>query len=258
MDYDNVLNKQREIIYKRRRKILIKSVQEPAFLKKYIVSRMNHKVKTLVEYVIADGKKLNKKTVEDIVKRFKEIFGLEGLFDDVIVKKMSSTVETWMELISTNISKDKIIEQLEIFLENAYDFKEDLNGSDFTRRIEQNLLLDSIDINWMNHLDAMDDLRHTANLRSYGQKDPLVEYKNEGFELFHDMLDLIDSDVVSRILRVNAINLNEREYQAVDLNTINSAVENLNNLRATAGFRPQGNLSAKSQRAKAKRKKKKK
>jgi len=163
------------------------------------------------------------------------------------------------ELLEKSPSVDKCLEQFKIFLENAYEYKEELNGSDFMRKIEQSLLLESIDLNWQSHLEVMDDLRQTSNLRAYGQKDPLVEYKNEGFELFKDMLEQINTDLYSRILRVNAVNTSEREYQNVDLNVINTAVESIKNIANTAGFRPAGDiLTSKSARKKLKRKNKRK
>ncbi|MEI7604346.1 MAG: preprotein translocase subunit SecA [bacterium] len=257
VDYDNVLNTQRKIVYKRRRNILKKSSEDPLFIKKYIHKKLAQRVKALVLDATIDKKKITKSVIEDLLKRFKDIFGVEPIFDDVITKKLESKPEVWLELLTTNPSREKCIEQFRIFLENAYAYKEELNGSEFTRKIEQNLLLDSVDLNWQSHLDAMDDLRHTVNLRAYGQKDPLVEYKNEGFDLFHEMLDQIDGDVISRILRINAINVSEREYQAVDLNAINNAVETIKNVRSVAGFRPAGDiLSDKSKRKKDKRKNK--
>ena len=254
VDYDNVLNKQREIIYKRRTMILKNAVKDPLFIKNYIQNKLKKILKSLIDDITSDNKKITPTVVENSIKRFTEVFGIETILDDVLHKRMNSNLETGKQLLIQNASKEKLYEQFEIILDEAYLYKEELNGSDFMRRIEQNLFLDSVDLNWMDHLDAMDDLRHTANLRAYGQKDPLVEYKNEGFELFHDMLARIDSDMASRILRVNAVNVAERDYQSIDLNAVNNVVQNVQNLGKISGFRPTGEFSDKSSKNHSKRK----
>lgn len=259
VDYDNVLNKQREIVYKRRKILIKKSKEDPSYLKTYILEKLFERVKTLAMEVSEEKKKLSKPAIVELIKRFKDIFGVESIYSDVLSKKLHSETSTWEELLEKSPSVDKCLEQFKIFLENAYEYKEELNGSDFMRKIEQSLLLESIDLNWQSHLEVMDDLRQTSNLRAYGQKDPLVEYKNEGFELFKDMLEQINTDLYSRILRVNAVNTSEREYQNVDLNVINTAVESIKNIANTAGFRPAGDiLTSKSARKKLKRKNKRK
>ncbi|MCG2809734.1 MAG: SEC-C domain-containing protein, partial [Candidatus Portnoybacteria bacterium] len=76
-------------------------------------------------------------------------------------------------------------------------------GEDNARRVEKYVLLRSLDTLWMDHLDNMDHLRDSVRLRAYGQKDPLVEYKNEGIRLFQRLMAAIQSTVVNMIYKVS-------------------------------------------------------
>ncbi len=82
------------------------------------------------------------------------------------------------------LTKDEVYELLYEQAEGLYDSREEMFGSDIMRQLERVVMLQVVDHKWMDHLDAMDMLREGIGLRAYGQKDPLVEYKHEGFEMF--------------------------------------------------------------------------
>jgi preprotein translocase subunit SecA len=86
------------------------------------------------------------------------------------------------------------------------------------REIERVVMLRIVDEKWMDHLDAMDQLREGIGLRAYGQKDPLIEYKFEGYEMFQNMIDSIQDDVVRYIFRVNVVQPQQEQKRQVTEN----------------------------------------
>ena len=84
-----------------------------------------------------------------------------------------------------------------------YAEKEEELGSDLMREVERVVLLRSVDSHWMEHIDSMDELRNGIHLRSYGQHDPVVEYRNEGYDMFNAMTESIKEETAKRILNVH-------------------------------------------------------
>ena len=95
----------------------------------------------------------------------------------------------------------------------GYDGRENMFGPDNMRELEKVVMLRVVDSKWMDHLDAMDMLRQGVGLRAYGQKDPLIEYKIEAFEMFGQMIDHIQEDIVKYIYRVNIVTQVEDRLQ---------------------------------------------
>jgi preprotein translocase subunit SecA len=85
-----------------------------------------------------------------------------------------------------------------------YDKREELNGPELMRQIERFVMLSTLDENWQEHLTDIRDLREGIGLRAYGQRDPLIEYKKEAFEMFSDLVERIDEEIASKIFRVHA------------------------------------------------------
>ena len=103
-------------------------------------------------------------------------------------------------------ARRRILEEaLEKVAEEAYAARELMFGEDNMRELEKVVMLRVVDNHWMEHLDAMDMLREGVGLRAYGQKDPLVEYKFEAYDMFEAMMEAIKEDVVRYIYRVNVI-----------------------------------------------------
>ena len=109
-----------------------------------------------------------------------------------------------------DIGRDALPEDLKAQVRDAYDRKEKELGPELMRFLEKNFMLQVIDHHWKDHLLAMDHLRDGIGLRGYGQKDPLIEYKREGYDLFAGMMERIKSDTIERLFLVQAVREGER------------------------------------------------
>lgn len=190
VEYDDVMNQQRQIIYGVRRNVLnvIAGQSEGKTLKGEILD----KIAAEVEAIVNDFSGEDAIDYEKIIEDFSTIIN----FDEVSRKQLLSQME---EL------KDP--EQLKEFLvklsADLYNEKEKTVGEEMMRQMESFVYLNTIDNFWMQHLDTMDDLRSGIGLRSYAQRDPLIEYKKEGFELFEKMIAEIDSEIARNIYKVS-------------------------------------------------------
>jgi protein translocase subunit secA len=179
LDYDNVLEKQREVIYKEREKIL----KEPSIREEII-----DMIKEVIRVTISAH------FVED------------ELGDDrrsELEKALSNLLGRNIKLENANtIKREALIESVEDLALKLYEEKEMRFTPEIMRNVEKYLLLRNIDSNWKDHLYAMDELKEGIGLRAYGQKDPLLEYQIESRALFDAMLDRIKYDTVFMLYRV--------------------------------------------------------
>ncbi|MBR2743086.1 MAG: preprotein translocase subunit SecA [Clostridia bacterium] len=175
--FDDVLNQQREIIYSQRRQVLNGENMRPIILK-MIEDTINDDVMLYANSDIPD---------EWNIKGLKTQF--EGLFltrDD-----LNFTTEDFDRITQSDLRDFLQTRALEV-----YEAKEKRIGEDIMRQLERIILLQNVDNKWMDHIDMMDHLRQTVNLRAYAQKDPLVEYKFEGANMFDEMIASIKADTV--------------------------------------------------------------
>lgn len=189
VEYDDVMNKQREIIYRKRQEILKAADEANGELKKEIQEKMVIDVDNLVALYTPEG--LAEIEYDQIVNGFCEILPLD-----------SNSQERLKSQLKEIKDQEKVKEILGKLMMNAYQSREEQVGSETMRQIERFVFLRTIDRLWIDHLDAMDDLREGVGLRGYGQKDPLVEYKKEAFTSFERLLGSVDHDVVRQIFRV--------------------------------------------------------
>jgi preprotein translocase subunit SecA len=184
LEYDNVMNQQREVIYQQRRQVLT-----GVNLKDSIYD-MIHEVVERTVASFAGG------------SVHPEEWDLEGLLEraQLFLPNHELTVDDLKIL-----SKDEIPQMLEEKSRIYYDKREDELTPETLRELERVVILKVVDSKWMDHLDAMDQLRQGIGLRAYGQKDPLVEYKFEAFDMFQEMIGEIQSDVVRYLMRVNVV-----------------------------------------------------
>jgi preprotein translocase subunit SecA len=177
LEYDNVMNKQREIIYSRRKEIL-----EGVSLKEDILS-------------IAD------KIIDDYLAAYtnENVFDILGLINAV---KLKFLVEFDASLLDTK-GKDEIKSIVYNKITEAYNHKEESIGSELMRHLESMVFLQISDAKWKDHLYAMDNLREGIGLRAYGQRDPLIEYKREAFEMFGQMVSSIEEEAVEAIFKLH-------------------------------------------------------
>lgn len=184
VEYDDVANQQREIVYKLRRRVL-----ETENLKEEVLDKLYGQVESLVDlaYASADGEI----DYERILVMFLEI----APFDDSSQKALLAKIKEERE-------REKIIEFLTGLVDQLYETRGKQVGEDVMRQVEKFAYLSAIDRHWMDHLDAIDHLREGVGLRGYGQRDPLVEFKNEAFSLFEQLMGNIDAELTRRIFRV--------------------------------------------------------
>ena len=178
LQYDNVMNKQREVIYDERRKVLFGED-----LKDNIMGMMATLVENLVKPATMDSK-------------FAEEWDIPALSDDLKritghFPGLSYTDDQLHDLTAEQLEEDV----KEIFY-NLYDKKEAEVGADKMREVERMILLRVVDNHWMDHIQAMDDLKQGIGLRSLGQMDPAVAYANEGFDMFEEMIGEIQHETV--------------------------------------------------------------
>ncbi len=184
LNYDDVMNTQREIIYKQRSQVL-----DGEDLHESIMNMMEELVKTTV----------NNYLIDDDIKDDWNIIGLKDYFLGWLIGPEDLTFE---EDELESVTKNDIIEALTNKAKEIYQAKEDEYGSTIIRELERVILLKVVDTKWMAHIDDMDELKKGIGLRAFGQKNPVIEYRYEGFEMFDAMVDSIREDTVRMLLTV--------------------------------------------------------
>ncbi len=191
VEYDDVLNKQREIVYQRRRKALEVGEKTEESLKGDIQEKIE---KSISETVLMQSMQEFQDT-ESPSAQIAEKFSTIVPFDETSLKQIESQLEQVHSVeektsFLTNIAKD------------VYKTREEQMGKELMRQVERFVMLSVMDNLWMDHLDAIENLRQGIGLRGYGQKDPLVEYKNEAYGMFEKLIDTIDDEIVHRIYKI--------------------------------------------------------
>lgn len=181
LQYDDVMNTQREVIYSQRRKVL-----EGEDLKESIMDMVTSVVDGAIEMYIGELP-----NPEDW-----DLKGLIGHLERLFLPRDSLYIpDEEIYDLDKEVLKNKILEAAH----KAYALKEEENGVENMREAERVILLRVVDQKWMDHIDAMDQLRQGIGLRAYGQRDPVIEYQMEGFEMFEEMIRSIQEETV-RIL----------------------------------------------------------
>ncbi|MBC2871363.1 preprotein translocase subunit SecA [Acetanaerobacterium sp. MSJ-12] len=197
LQYDDVMNKQREIIYAQRDKVL-----NGEDLKQYVLTMLEEGIKDVVStYLAADSDPAD--------------WNLKGLKDHYLgwITGEDDLDYTPEEL--AGLTPEDVAAQLIEKAKNIYFEKEEKYGSPIMRELERVVLLRVVDTKWMDHIDAMDELKKGIYLRSYAQKDPVVEYKIEGFDMFDAMVESIKEDTVKMLLTVQIKTQEEPKREAV-------------------------------------------
>lgn len=197
LEYDDVLNKHREAIYKRRREVLNAPEEN---LKEKILDLVEKEIESVVSFhTSSDDKK--EWNLEEIYESMSTIFPVP---EDMRIKM--DDISRGDKLQDAE-ARTKIIEYLADLAKRTYDIieKKILERTEdklAMRKVERGMMLRAIDMLWIEHLEAMDHLRSGVGLRGYGQRDPLIEYKREGYKMFMELLELIDKQVVYSIYKV--------------------------------------------------------
>ena len=183
LQYDDVMNQQREIIYGQRREVL-----EGGDMHARIMEMRNTLIEEAVNRHVGDEGNLDTWDLEGLAGYLEKLCidkgGVQKAYDE-------TTEHLKKELVATLEARaDRIYEQREKMWADA---KLDM------REFERVALLGSVDSRWMDHIDAMTELRDGIGLRAYGQRDPVIEYKREGYDMFEEMVHLIQEDTVRRL-----------------------------------------------------------
>ncbi|GAB6281573.1 MAG: preprotein translocase subunit SecA [Ignavibacterium sp.] len=171
LEYDDVMNQQREIIYTRRNRAL-----QGDRLKSEILESLKDYIQDIVEKYFDDGE-------------------IQAIQEEILHNLLVEIKITPDEF--EHLGKDGIVDKIEKAAIDFYNKKENMLGSEMMARLERFAILSVIDNRWKEHLRDLDDLKEGIGLRAYGQKDPLIEYKSEAYELFVSMLEQIRNEMVS-------------------------------------------------------------
>jgi preprotein translocase subunit SecA len=195
LEYDDVVNKHRETIYRKRREILRSQDVDSNYSRQEIIKMIQQEIDQIINLHLVNDHK-SQHQLDEIYKVIATIFPLKN------AEQINLT-----QIINQIADKVDSIQKIKIYLyqlaEKAYErLEQKVNDSKLMRRLEAGILLRSIDTLWIEHLEAIDYLKTGIGLRGYGQREPLVEFKKESFKLFNHLLDSIQNQVVYSIYKI--------------------------------------------------------
>lgn len=182
LEYDDVMNQQREVLYSQRRQVLT-------------ADSLRDTIMGMVDDIIHEG--LDKYADEKLYPEEWDFAGLLSQMQQYFVPKNATSVE---EL--ENLSRVEVQDKLKQIAVDLYEERLKEIGEQTMKELEKAIMLRVVDSKWMDHLDAMDALKEGINLRAYGQKNPLVEYKFEAYEMFEEMIESIKRTVVTFLYHI--------------------------------------------------------
>ena len=194
LEYDDVMNTQREVIYAQRQKVL-----DGEDLRQNMMSMLRtHVESTVAEVLSVTGGVADEATIKEAYGRFAGIYFPRAT-----------------ALPVGNLSQEALIEDIYQKAEAFYTAKEQRYGTNIMRELERVVMLRVVDEYWMDNIDAMDDLKQGIGLRAYGQHDPVIAYKEEGFEMFQAMVNAIREETIRRMFLVELKPAQEVKRQKV-------------------------------------------
>lgn len=182
LEYDDVMNQQREVLYSQRRQVLT-------------ADSLRDTIMGMVDDIIHEG--LDKYANEKLYPEEWDFAGLLSQMQQYFVPKNATSVK---EL--ENLSRVEVQDKLKQIAVDLYEERLKEIGEQTMKELEKAIMLRVVDSKWMDHLDAMDALKEGINLRAYGQKNPLVEYKFEAYEMFEEMIESIKRTVVTFLYHI--------------------------------------------------------
>lgn len=193
LEYDDVMNTQRKVIYEQRYKVL-----------------MGEDLRENIMYMVSE---IIKSEMDQYAneKLYPEEWELSGLIEDAEGIYAPHGLLKEDELLE--LSRDELKEKLIEVAETCYKEREERFSEPVMRDLERIIMLRVVDNKWMEHLDHMDMLREGINLRAYGQRNPLIEYKTEGFDMFHEMIGSIQTEIVRLMYHVSIVSEEEQQLQ---------------------------------------------
>ncbi|NOY75476.1 MAG: preprotein translocase subunit SecA [Kiritimatiellaeota bacterium] len=198
LEYDDVMNKQREVVYGLRRDALL-SDDPGKLLFDIIRGEVEERVDGAFSVRVQDPEDMS--IFDEIVSWLNSTMPLGFTRDDILPANENIDAKTLSPMDMADKDVDAIIERIMDRINKAYDAKIALEDPESQRWLERHTILEAIDRLWQEHLYAMDSLRSSITLRAYAQKDPLVEYKQEAFQLFSDLMGEISQEVMTNVFR---------------------------------------------------------
>jgi preprotein translocase subunit SecA len=218
LEYDDVMNKQREAIYRLRRHIL-----EGKEGREWVLRAAREIVTSMVDAHCPEDKGPADWDREGLEHELKDMFGLGLVAADV----------AWDQT-----TRVKLEEALLATVEGRFEQREQTLGLEQFRQLERYLLLSVVDAQWKDHLLGLDHLKEGIGMRAYGQRDPLVEYKRESFDLFQDMMERIEDQVVQYLFRVELVQAQPERRRQVNARASKAEVSGLAGERSEARQSP--------------------
>jgi preprotein translocase subunit SecA len=226
LEYDDVANDQRKVVYELRDELMSKN-------------DVKDRYEAVRTEVISDlfAQHISSQVLEDD-------WDIEGL-SKALVESYEVDIPI-QKMIDEGVDVDVMLEMIQSGFKTAHDAKESLIGAETMRTFEKAVMLRALDHHWKEHLAVMDQLRQSVNLRGYGQKNPVQEYKRESFEMFTELLDTINVEIVKALSSVNLEQvapqqkeiLEERESQNIPKVRLTAPPPG----RSAAGQQPKRNL----------------
>ena len=193
LQYDDVMNRQRELIYKQRDQVL-----DGDNVKDEITKMMHQSVEDTVDAFLPDSET-------------RDEWNIVGLRDNYMGWLLTEEDLQYSEDELKTISKDDIKAELIQKVDDLSASREELFGEQVTRELERVVMLKCVDVQWMDHIDAMEQLKRGIHLRGYAQRDPVVEYRNEGYDMFDQMIANIRDDTTRLFLSAKIQVIDEQE-----------------------------------------------
>ena len=220
LEYDDVANDQRKVIYSQRLKLL-----EAKDIANTVEELRAEVVESLVAQHIVPGSMHDQWDISGLEKQLQEDFGLK------------LPISTWLEE-DAELHEESLREKILEAVTQAYRAKEEASGVEVMREVEKSVMLQTLDQQWKEHLAAMDHLRQGIHLRGYAQKNPTQEYKRESFELFKEMLNGIKYDLISTLAKLEIVTkeqvaLQQQQMAMPSMTYQHATFDNLPNMAAS-------------------------
>ena len=210
LKYDDVVNTQRKVIFEERKDIMFANSIEPEI--EYMVKEKNSE---LINTFTPPKTNVNNWNIDGLKQEVLRVYGINFDIKDYV----NSNLE---------VNSSKILEMLSEEVNKIFEEKANLYGKDIIRIMQKHIMLLTIDKLWKDHLYMLDKVRQSIGLRAYGQKDPLIEYKKEAYDLFEDLMYKISEDSISMLAKVK---LKEEKPNKVQKQVNSSESDNINEVR---------------------------
>ncbi len=188
LEYDDVMNKQREIIYSQRREVL--DIED---ISKIVMQLATSKANNIVDEYFNSASNIDNVDFEALNAMLLNVFGEENL-----IKKDE------IEIMDEEIIKNELNEKIQKLYNEKHEKAKEFNSEELLNRIERHLILNIVNEKWMDHIDAISQLKDGIGLRAYGQTNPVEAYKRESFQMFEELIGAIQEDATKAVFSVRA------------------------------------------------------